>query len=60
MFIYRTKFTVNLIENHSHHILFFYQYQVAQAEDVCSLDKEECSSMLSECGLALALTVSLN
>ncbi|PFX25073.1 ATP-dependent DNA helicase PIF1 [Stylophora pistillata] len=30
--------------------------KVAQAEDVASLDKAECSNMLSECGLAVALT----
>ena len=51
MFIYTAKFTGNLIENHSHRILFFYQYLVAQAEDVSSLDKEECSI----CCLSVAL-----
>ena len=51
MFIYTAKFTANLIENHSHRILFFYHNLVAQAEDVSSLDKEECSI----CCLSVAL-----
>ena len=51
MFIYTAKFKGNLIENHSYRILFFYQYLVAQADDVSSLDNEECSI----CRLCVAL-----
>jgi len=48
------------IGHFSHLISFFGQYLVAQAEDVANLDKEDYSNILSECGLAVALTVSLN
>ena len=51
LFIYTAKFKGNLIENYSHRILFFYQYLVAQADDVSSLDNEECSI----CRLCVAL-----
>ena len=34
--------------------------QVVQTDDVSTLDKEECASFLSECGLGVILTVSQN
>ena len=32
--------------------------QVAQTDDVSRLDKEECATFLSECGLGVVLTMS--
>lgn len=37
----------------------FFNWQIAQAEDVSTLDQDECASFLSECGLQVILTVSL-
>ena len=37
----------------------FFNWQIGQAEDVSTLNQDECASFLSECGLLVILTVSL-
>ena len=38
---------------------FFFFFKVAEVADVSELDKEETTSVLSESGLSMTLTVSL-
>lgn len=40
-------------------LLDFINWQVAQAEDVSTLDQDECTNFLSECGLAVIIKPNL-
>ena len=40
-------------------VFFFFFFKVAEVADVSELDKEEMTSVLSESGLSMTLTVSL-
>ena len=39
--------------------LFLFFFKVAEVADVCELDKEETTSVLTESGLSITLTLSL-